>query len=234
MKIGKIFIEGLDKYLRFNIAENFITKNDYVLDVGGGNGEFLNKIGARGIVLEYSEINENLNHDNNDVKIQYYNGETFPFNDNEFSAAVCLDTLEHIPKANRELIINEMIRVTKNKILIICPKRYLIQENLYWHISGFIQRLTKNYDFRRYYSEHKKFGIPLPHEVIDIINKNNSVSKVLSKSYISEKHQLIMLLQYILPILGFPLMNKIWSKLINFDSIEISENLYQMYIIEIT
>ncbi|KKL67498.1 hypothetical protein LCGC14_2134350, partial [marine sediment metagenome] len=81
--------------------EKIDVKADRVLDVGGGNGEFLNKIGARGIVLEYSEINENLNHDNNDVKIQYYNGETFPFNDNEFSAAVCLDTLEHIPKANR-------------------------------------------------------------------------------------------------------------------------------------
>jgi ubiquinone/menaquinone biosynthesis C-methylase UbiE len=44
-----------------------------------------------------------------------------PFKDNTFEFVFCLDMLEHIPKKDRLLVIQEMIRVSKKHIIIGFP-----------------------------------------------------------------------------------------------------------------
>jgi ubiquinone/menaquinone biosynthesis C-methylase UbiE len=44
-----------------------------------------------------------------------------PFADNSFETAISLDTLEHLPRAARPILLDELKRVTRRSLLITCP-----------------------------------------------------------------------------------------------------------------
>lgn len=113
----------MNKYYRFrdrwicNQVKNYISSKDDVLDFGCGTGRagayIRDEIGCSitGVdVVRYPIMA---------IKHTLYNGKTLPFSDNQFSVVLSSFVLHHIPKNRQEKIINELKRVTKNKIIVI-------------------------------------------------------------------------------------------------------------------
>ncbi|MFH1739453.1 MAG: class I SAM-dependent methyltransferase [bacterium] len=85
-----------------------------VLDVGGGTGQALD------LPKEWSLVSL-------DVRTAPYadfvcgSADRLPFKDGAFDIAVCLDTLEHLPTANRRTALMELSRVARSGVVITAP-----------------------------------------------------------------------------------------------------------------
>lgn len=102
------------------------------------------------IGLEYDTKEETLNDFNNKkIADYYYDGETFPFEDESFDNVFSSQVLEHVP--NPERIIYEMSRVLKKDGLILLSIPFVFPEHM------------QPYDFYRYTT----FGIK------NLLEKNN-------------------------------------------------------------
>lgn len=64
-----------------------------------------------------------------DKPIVYYDGSTFPFEDNEFDYVICSHVLEHVPKKDVELFMSELQRVAK--------KGYIEYPNIFYEIINY-------------------------------------------------------------------------------------------------
>ncbi|MFP4486351.1 MAG: class I SAM-dependent methyltransferase [Campylobacterales bacterium] len=105
-----------------NLKDNLnIKKNDYVLEVGPGGKPHP----RANILLEKRFASEDIakaqrgyaNEPQTDKKIVYYNGDLFPFQDNEFDYVICSHVLEHIDACDIEKFVNELQRVAKGGYL---------------------------------------------------------------------------------------------------------------------
>ena len=89
-----------------------------LLDVGcGGFGlaSFLPDVSVVGVDLETpSETVSNL-------KFRVGSVTSLPFPDRSFLVVSCIDVLEHLPEAERERAVRELVRVASETILIACP-----------------------------------------------------------------------------------------------------------------
>jgi hypothetical protein len=87
-----------------------------------------------------------------------YGGGVFPFPDGHFSAVVCIDTLEHLPKGERLDFLRECLRVAERYLVIAapfgspghidCEKRL---DRLYRQVYG---------QPHSYLDEHVRYGLP--------------------------------------------------------------------------
>jgi len=94
-----------------------IHKNDYVLDIGGGTGFFSRQINEnilKSVVIDPSEKMLKKITNPTISKIQGEGG-FLCFHDNTFDLAVLIDVLHHIPYNKQQKVLNETMRILKEK-----------------------------------------------------------------------------------------------------------------------
>jgi hypothetical protein len=91
-----------------------------------------------------------------------------PFRDESFDIVLSIDMLEHIKRAERAEVINELIRVSKRLTIIACPcgrkSQKCEQKILLWY--QFIRR-----KYPDWLIEHVKNGLPSENEILQVIQK---------------------------------------------------------------
>lgn len=109
---------------RYNIFSKWIPNNSSVLDVGCGDGTFLNflKEQNRGLVLAGVDISEQALSISKDRGFETFQADVsgpLPFKEKSFDYCVCSEVLEHIP--NSEDLLNELGRVSRKGVLVSVP-----------------------------------------------------------------------------------------------------------------
>ncbi|KKS55121.1 MAG: Methyltransferase type 12 [Candidatus Magasanikbacteria bacterium GW2011_GWA2_42_32] len=109
---------------RHNIFSGWIRDNSSVLDVGCGDGAFLNflKEQNRGLNLTGVDISEqalSVARERGFEALQADVSSALPFKDKTFDYSVCSEVLEHI--ANSEDLLNEMRRISRKGVLVSVP-----------------------------------------------------------------------------------------------------------------
>jgi 2-polyprenyl-3-methyl-5-hydroxy-6-metoxy-1,4-benzoquinol methylase len=110
-------------------VQRYIRKGDRVLDVGFGLAYGLEIMAAAGgklsgIDIDYKVVKyaQRLVKEFPGIEeIRVYDGKTIPYPDRSFDIITCVDVIEHVP--NYLGLIEEMVRVSKNTVLISTPNR---------------------------------------------------------------------------------------------------------------
>ena len=104
-----------------------INQNDKVLEVGpGGTPHPRSDVLLEKVFLE-QEAKEQRGHTDKlqtDKELVFYEGDRFPFGDNEFDYVICSHVLEHVPADEIMLFISELQRVA--------PKGYIEYPTIYY------------------------------------------------------------------------------------------------------
>jgi ubiquinone/menaquinone biosynthesis C-methylase UbiE len=141
-----------------------------VLDIGCGDGRFLNKLNAQyktlkniGIDISLRQLRFNLR--NNPFGNLYClsDAEELPFQDSYFDYVFCFDVLEHLP--NPKICIKEILRVLKprGKALIYALNR---KDKYTWHWFLRIISFGKLGIDRGYWGEHDKENFLVTEDII--------------------------------------------------------------------
>ena len=109
---------------RYNIFSAWISDNSSVLDVGCGDGTFLNFLKGqnRGIILTGVDISEQALSISKERGFETFQADVscpLPFKDKTFDYCVCSEVLEHIQ--NSEDLLKEMRRISRKGILVSIP-----------------------------------------------------------------------------------------------------------------
>ena len=112
---------------------------DKVLEVGPGNTPFYRS----DVLLEkvFDDEKEAFlqagGTEKKDLKkeIVYYQGDIFPFKDNEFDYVICSHVLEHIPKNDIPFFISELCRVSYNGYIEVPLYNFELLNDLTYHLS---------------------------------------------------------------------------------------------------
>jgi SAM-dependent methyltransferase len=138
-----------DVYERHQVIATLLRERGArsVLDVGGNLGVLRRFLDADILALNVGE--------NADLR---YDGRTIPFEADRFDAVVSIDTLEHIPAADRPGFLRECLRVTKRYLVVSAPfgsdahrAREKELDALYARTFG---------TAHHYLNEHVRHGIP--------------------------------------------------------------------------
>lgn len=99
----------------FSYIKYFIDPSDEVLDVGSGMGlvaDLVWKNITKNIkCIDVIDINRSR------VPLSIYDGKYIPFPDESFDIVLCAFVLHHM--THQEILINEMIRTTRSKIIVL-------------------------------------------------------------------------------------------------------------------
>lgn len=137
-----------------------------------------------------------------------------PFRNEEFDLTLSVDMLEHVPKDLRHSVISEMIRVSKEWIIIGVPsgKNAESWEDRawnFWHkkIQSCSNPLLKGRLLRRgnFLEEHRKNGLPTESEIIKDINDAS-----MDSADISIVHNQSVLLWYIMAVASLRYSQLLW------------------------
>lgn len=109
-------------------------KQAKIIDVGCGNGYFLQKLKNNGHQnLSGCDIINHLT----DKTIHFKKGnvEKLPYEDNEFDIVICNHTIEHV--LNPHLAIKELKRIARRKLIITVPKQRYYYYTVDIHVNFF-------------------------------------------------------------------------------------------------
>ena len=101
--------------VKMKVIEGILRKFSHskILDAGCGEGILVEKYRSKGFDITGFDFNYSSKYvKNGDIR-------AIPFKNQEFGVVLCLDVLEHINLSDQEKAIDELIRVTKNKGVII-------------------------------------------------------------------------------------------------------------------
>ncbi len=91
-----------------------------------------------------------------------------PFHDGSFDAVVSLDTLEHVPREHRQMLMDEMFRITRRHIVIGFPEGEAAERHDARMEAYFVRQNT---DVHEYFVEHRQYRIPRPEDMILYLRK---------------------------------------------------------------
>ena len=165
----------LDTFHRYSFPYNEIIakmdafKKTSILDVGSngiGFGYYLEGVDCKLTLLDVKPFGRDIIDKHKNFDFVSYDGQKFPFADKQFDYVVSVDVLEHINKENRSPFIQELIRVSKTKVILVFP------EGKY---SVWAEKLLSLVYFRKnmFLLEHEKLGLPTSREVKDCLEKSN-------------------------------------------------------------
>lgn len=142
---------------RYNIFSSWIPDNSSALDVGCGDGTFLNflKEQNRGLILTGVDISEQALSISKEKGFETFQADVssqLPFKDKTFDYCVCSEVLEHIP--NSEDLLKEMRRISRNGVLVSVPNIALWKHRcrLFFRGSFPIQWLLEPREHIRFFS----------------------------------------------------------------------------------
>ena len=98
-----------DVFERHKVIARFIKPGETILDVGGG-------VDALNLFIKNKVVVANLK--SGDILVE---GPKLPLKDNSFEVVTSIDVLEHIDQKNRQVFINELLRVSKKKVIFSTP-----------------------------------------------------------------------------------------------------------------
>lgn len=168
---------------RHSLAQPHLISNyTSVLDVGGisfkkKNGKWVRDVGAPKEVWGVAHIldkdankphiftiNVTRDYEHNDRKPDmYYDGLHIPFADSSYDIVTSIDVLEHIPREERLQVVSEMIRVAKQKVILVFP--FFCQENKKMEEDILADMKHKNIQPKPSISEHRQFELPKLSEI---------------------------------------------------------------------
>jgi ubiquinone/menaquinone biosynthesis C-methylase UbiE len=113
-----------DRAVRYEKMKRFIgdVQNEKVLDVGCGDGQFLNILACEDKYgLDISSFNIEIAKQHKDIILIQGDAESLPYADKFFDVVICADVLEHVLKP--EKVVEEIRRVLKDdgKLFIVVP-----------------------------------------------------------------------------------------------------------------
>jgi SAM-dependent methyltransferase len=90
-----------------------------LLDVGCGNGVFINQL-KRDRFIVGADLSRVALQQVTAPRLQAHAG-LLPFNDISFDASVCMEMLEHLPVSVYQIVLEELVRIARKYILISVP-----------------------------------------------------------------------------------------------------------------
>jgi len=178
------YLHGLDSYERHKIVADIIKKSECnsstILDVGGETRITTNH-------LAYFLPNRKVLTANVIAKTgMQVDGVKLPIDDKSFDAVVSIDTLEHIPQAQRNTAISEYFRIAKKEIILTGPI-----DNEYQRTSE--RRMNENYKKlfgtdHHYLIEHLNYGDPTIQDLEKWCGTYRHSIVYLSDNTVHEKH----------------------------------------------
>lgn len=95
--------------------------------------------------------------------VQIQPNEPLPFENGEFDGVIALEVLEHVPRPERDLFLNECLRVARHVCVITCPNGGLPVNTAETLASGAYER--RHRCLHPFLEEHARFGQPEAPEV---------------------------------------------------------------------
>ena len=135
-----------DVYERHRFVAGRIHRDNTVLDVGGELGQLKKFSTAQKIVV--ADLRQG------DIQ---FDGKHLPLNDGSFSVVTAVDVLEHMQKSVRKAFIQELWRVTKNRLIVSFPlgtQKHVQAEKYEQHQLQHAGRSIP------YLDEHVRHGLP--------------------------------------------------------------------------
>lgn len=161
----------LDEALRYKVVIDAINRHkmstDNILEVGSGDfglSRYL-KVKITGLDISFSKNLKSFHY----IDRVVYDGLSMPFSDNSFKTVISVDSLEHISPAQREHFLKEIIRVSRDGFIILCPfgeKSY--KDDI--ELKNFL--MSKGAPMVNFLDEHIKNGVPDYSVVSEVIKKN--------------------------------------------------------------
>jgi len=169
---GDLLSLPFDQYGRMRVVQNILhliftelaphvagqdapTAKLSVLDVGGYPGTLGHFISKEFYDLSVLDVAPD------DGSIPGYkqgSGMELPYNDTSFDIAVSLDTLEHIPNADRDKFLHELMRVARHAVVLVNPVQSveadLAEETLNEYIRWILDAQQEQL------AEHREYGLP--------------------------------------------------------------------------
>ena len=139
--------DGIERHI---VTARLLGNPATVIDVGGIAGH----LGAH---LDGTAVTA-VNVDPNADVIIEPGPHPLPFADGAFEAAASLDTLEHIPRADRPEFVREMLRVAQRRVVLCCPLGSPLRSDVEATDNAFYRELTG--DDHPWISEHLEHGPP--------------------------------------------------------------------------
>lgn len=117
------------------ILNNLDDTSEKIIDIGCGNGFLLNEISKK--KTNKSLFGYDLKKTEGATVYKFVQGniEKLPFEDNSFDTVICCHTIEHLLRL--DLCISELVRITKNKLIIVAPCQRYFYYTLDEHINFF-------------------------------------------------------------------------------------------------
>jgi ubiquinone/menaquinone biosynthesis C-methylase UbiE len=109
-----------------------------VLDVGCGHGYLLRKLRAAYPHCQLLGADLLTNVPSIDFEYVTAMADNLPFPDNEFEVVCCTHVIEHVKQP--ELVIRELMRIAKRKVIVVTPKQRPYYYTLDEHINFFFYR----------------------------------------------------------------------------------------------
>jgi ubiquinone/menaquinone biosynthesis C-methylase UbiE len=156
-----------DHYQRYQLITKIVkglsSEPLTILDVGGALG-YLPMFAPEHEVTVLDVASEDV------PWAEIYDGKHIPYEEASFDVVVAVDTLEHIAKENRELVLNELSRVASKAVIVCGPfhEAHVIEAETV--VQDFITLQLNRTD--RFLDEHLKYTLPDRKSVRAFFKKN--------------------------------------------------------------
>jgi hypothetical protein len=178
----------VDQFQRYRVIKDLVDSygsgagSVKVLDVGGYPGHLIEFLPDKDVtVVDLPPCDR--------PRYLQVDGQRLPFPDGSFDIVSTVDVFEHVEPAARLKFLEELIRVSKDVVLLEAPfhdtAKVLAEELIYEYVSE-----VQNQQFL-FLREHLELGLPVHAEVDEFLDKNNLSFVKLPSGYFY--HWLIMM-----------------------------------------
>ena len=142
-----------DTWSRHRIVSRLEGEPETLLDVGGVAGELALFMPRTRIVTANVEEGADV----------LFDGVTLPFEDDSFEAAASLDVLEHVPRDQRGVHVDDLARVAESRVVLCCPLGSEAHEAAERDLADWHESVTGRR--HRFLDEHLQRGLPSEDEL---------------------------------------------------------------------